>query len=195
MRELKVPKPWRKPKKKMTQKRLKELFDYNPETGDLIRKLPVRGPNGKVGSIIRTKESNGYYQVMVDGWSEMAHRVIWVWYFGVYPKYVLDHVNGQKCDNRIDNLRDIPHSKNCRNRPVGYLNSSGVSGVRWVEEEGKYQVCLVNPETGNLCTYFRTPDFVEAVCHKFAFEQCLKYYMNEWESSAFEYLVDIGIVK
>ena len=108
---------------------------------------------------------------------------------------VLNHINGQKCDNRIDNLRDIPHSKNCRNRPVGYLNSSGVSGVRWVEEEGKYQVCLVNPETGNLCTYFRTPDFVEAVCHKFAFEQCLKYYMNEWESSAFEYLVDIGIVK
>lgn len=194
-RPLKVPKPWRKPKKKLTQKRVRELFDYDETTGDLIKKVATRGPNGKVGSIIRTKDSNGYYQVMVDGWVEMVHRVVWIWWYGKLPKYSIDHINYQKCDNRISNLRDIPHFNNVRSRPPNYMNKTGVSGVRWVEEEGKYQVCIGNPSTGNLCTFFRTKDIAEAVCFRYALEQCMDYHINDWDSSAFNYLVDNGILK
>lgn len=196
MRELKVPKPWRKPKKKMTQERLRELFDYNEETGDLIRKLTAPGPNGKVGSVIRTKDTKGYYQVMVDGWTEMVHRVIWCWVYGYVPENQIDHRDSCKTNNAISNLREVSASCNIRNQGLRVENVSGVAGVRWVKQEGKYQVTIHCPRTKKPRTIFRTvKDFTEAVCYRYAAEQCLGYPNCNSTSSAYLYLKEQGIIK
>ena len=196
MRELKVPKPWRGPKTPLTQERVRELFDYNELTGDLIKKVTTVGPNGKAGSIIRTKDSSGYYQVMVDGWVRMVHRVIWVWVHGYDVENQLDHIDRCKTNNIISNLREVGISCNIRNQGLGADNKSGVKGVRWVKQEGKYQVTITCPVAKKSRTIFRTfGDFTEAVCHRYAAETCLNWNDCDANSSAYQYLKQQGIIK
>lgn len=174
----------------MTQGRLRELFDYDQETGDLIRKIRVSNcKKGQPGTIIRTMDSNGYYQVMVDGWVEMAHRVIWCWWYGYVPENQIDHIDGCKTNNSIPNLREVSQSCNIRNQGVRATNKSGITGVRWVEQEGKYQVMIRCPNARKPRTIFRTfNDLTEAVAHRLAAEQCLDYPNCNSSSSAFLYM-------
>ena len=90
--------------------RIKELFDYNPETGVLYRKESVSnlGPNYPY-----TEPS----QIKIEkGARVLSYRIIWCWYYGYWPKGVIDHINGNRWDNRIVNLRDITKVGNGLNR-------------------------------------------------------------------------------
>ncbi len=69
-----------------------------------------------------------------------AHRVAWVVYYGKWPKGQIDHINGDRADNRIGNLRDVNSSKNSRNSKMKSNNTSGHNGIYWYERYGKWQV-------------------------------------------------------
>jgi hypothetical protein len=107
--------------------RINELFEY--DGNNLIRKVS-RGCQ-KAGSIAGKVENNGYIRVNVDGELYLAHRLIWKMVYSEEPDF-LDHINMDKSDNRIDNLRVVTLSGNCHNR-LRFDGESGLIGVNKYE--------------------------------------------------------------
>jgi hypothetical protein len=106
--------------------RLCELLDYCPETGEFTWKI-ARKRLAKEGSIAGSTNGSGYRQISVDGKLYLAHRLAWFYCFQEWPEKIIDHINGIKTDNRLDNLQDVSQSKNITkaNRKVsksGYRN-------------------------------------------------------------------------
>lgn len=88
--------------------RLRALIDYNRDTGHLYWKA-----NGQRAGAIQDK---GYRTLEIDGKAYYAHRVAWFHHYGKWPEQDLDHINRERDDNRIENLRDVSRSENNRNR-------------------------------------------------------------------------------
>ena len=125
----------------ITQAFLHENFTYDTSTGCLIRKV-AHGKRGGVGKIAgkQRKNSSDYSQVMIHYRQYMAHRLIWLYVHGVWPANHLDHINGIKTDNRIENLREATRSQNMGNRVRPKHNTSGYKGVSWNKNTRKWQV-------------------------------------------------------
>lgn len=113
---------------KLTQARLKELFSYSPETGVFIRTANVS--NVKIGMVAGNKDSKGHLNFCVDGTSYSAHRMAWLYVHGEWPRGQIDHINGVRTDNRIENLRDVNASVNAQNlKRARRDNKTGLLGV------------------------------------------------------------------
>ena len=97
----------------------RRTFRYDAETGLLTR---CGAPTGSV-----TKY--GYLRVKLGATNLMAHRVAWALHFSEEPPVLLDHINGEKLDNRIENLRPASRGENARNRKRHRNSSTGVKGV------------------------------------------------------------------
>lgn len=118
----------------ITQERLKELFDYDPETGNLIWNID-RGSNKMRGKIAGYIHSSGYQHVRTGEGQFRAHRLIWIYHYGKEPKEHIDHINGNRSDNRIENLREATRSENMQNRKKAHKNNS--VGLIGVQKSGK----------------------------------------------------------
>jgi hypothetical protein len=120
----------------MNQDRLKELFDYDGETGNLIRRVPTtRSPIGSIAGS-RTHE---YLQVRVDGQFYRNHRLVWLYVHGHFPEGEVDHIDGNGCNNRLSNLRSVTKSGNQRNRRISANSTSGFNGVSWRKQGQRWQ--------------------------------------------------------
>lgn len=114
-----------------TQDRLKELFDYNPETGDFINRFN-RNPKSLKGMAAGGVNSKlGSRQISVDSRLYYAHRLVWLYVYGRWPEKDIDHINGIPDDNRLCNLREATHRQNLRNMKRPSHNTSGYKGVTW----------------------------------------------------------------
>jgi len=122
----------------LTQSRLKEVLDYNPETGFFIWKIDRAG-KAKVGSVAGSSKTNRYRQIMVDGIMYHAHRLAWFYVHGSFPLNMIDHINHQTDDNRIKNLREATRKQNRENLFIGKNNTSGHIGVYWYKPTNKWQ--------------------------------------------------------
>jgi hypothetical protein len=116
----------------LTQERLKELLNYDSETGIFTRKTSIAGH--KAGSISGASQNKGYIQMYVDGKNYLAHRLAWLYVYGCFPKYQIDHINRNKKDNRIVNLRDVSNSINQHNNTLRSHNTSGTTGVMFSQK-------------------------------------------------------------
>lgn len=97
----------------------------------------------KVGDVAGTINSRGYMHVQFRGEKYLAHRIIWDMLRPGPPlkhSEEIDHIDHDKLNNRISNLRVIPHIENCRNRSVNKNNISGVLGVSFHRQTGKWAV-------------------------------------------------------
>lgn len=83
----------------------------------------------KSGLLAKSISTSGYRVVKVKGKSYRQHRLAWYFHYGELPEHGIDHINGNKLDNRIENLRDISQGENCKNRKTNKNNSSGFRGV------------------------------------------------------------------
>ena len=119
----------------ITQEYLKELFFYDGK--NLIRR--VSHGRGKAGDIAGTLSPRGYRKIQINGKICQAHRLIWVYVYGKCPSNEIDHINGIRYDNRIENLRDVTPCINQRNRPKAANNKSGVTGVAWHKASNMWQ--------------------------------------------------------
>ncbi len=125
---------------KLTQERIKELFDYRSD-GELLRR--VRTSNCiKVGDVAGHLHKNGYKQIKVDGKLYRNHRLVWFYHYGYFPEHSLDHINRIKDDNRIENLREVSQSCNLRNAKVLKNNLSGIKGVSWFSRNNKWRASI-----------------------------------------------------
>jgi len=108
--------------------RLKELFDYNPDTG-LFTRTTAKG-NGAKGKVAGCRTRRGYVKLCVDRTAHLAHRLAWLYVTGDDPtQWVIDHANGDPFDNRFCNLRICTNSQNNQNSMKQSNNSSGFKGV------------------------------------------------------------------
>lgn len=104
---------------KLTQQRLRDLLDYNPETGEFIwRPKPAGCVNKK-----------GYAHICVDGIRYPAHRLAWLHVYGEWPPEMIDHANTVRDDNRIANLRKATNGQNKSNCRAYKGSASGTKGV------------------------------------------------------------------
>ena len=141
----------------LSAERLRELFSYNPLTGELIRlKSCNHGPVGSVAGCLDT--SKGYIKVGVDGGVYRAHRLIWLHIHGHWPEDELDHINGDRSDNRICNLRPATRTENSQNRTVNANNVSGYPGVSFHKSSGWWRSSVNAAGLGRLVGYFKTPE-------------------------------------
>lgn len=140
----------------LTQARLKEVFDYNPETGMFTRILAI-SRKSKVGDIIRTTNKHGYIVLRLDKELHFCHRLAWLYVYGEYPKSNIDHINGNPSDNRIANLRDVSQKVNAQNiRKPHCDNKTGFAGV--CKDKKKFNARIYhNGKTVNLGS-FSTPE-------------------------------------
>ena len=129
--------------------RLKEVLQYNPATGEFFRVANgVTKPTGTV-------TSNGYRRLTVDGVQYLAHRVAWLFHYGDWPDDQVDHINRDRLDNRIANLRRVSNSENMANLSVRTNSKSGVPGVCWFERTKRWMVrMMVNGKVINI-GYFK----------------------------------------
>lgn len=120
----------------LTQDYVKDKINYDKTTGEFTWKIN----RGKVkkGNKIQTKR-NGYLAVGINYKTYALHRIAWLYEYGYFPKEI-DHINGNKSDNRIENLRECTRVQNCQNRVDTKNKSSGIRNVHWHKLAKKWQV-------------------------------------------------------
>ena len=152
----------------------KSLLDYNKEDGVLMWKprSAKMFPSARAASVWNSrfsgkqagwKASNGYVAVSIAGKKEYVHRVIWAMFYGYAPKEDIDHINGNRCDNRLENLREASRSKNLQNVKVARVSnkSSGILGVSRNHNGWRARITLDGVEK-SLGTYAIAQDASEA---------------------------------
>ncbi len=125
----------------ITLEEITKYISYNPDTGDLV-KLIKTSKRCKLGVPLGTVNRGGYLQFKLLGTHYSNHRVAWFIHHGRWPSYDIDHVSGDPSDNRISNLRDVPHSENQKNIKKSKNNSSGFIGVRWCKLSLKWRASI-----------------------------------------------------
>jgi hypothetical protein len=120
----------------LTTEQLKAMLDYDASTGVFVWKArPSKAV--KAGDVAGCVEKRiGYVTIGIAGSIYKAHRLAWLYAHGEWPKGLIDHINGNKSDNRIDNLRDVFADGNSQNvRKPNIRNKSGFMGVIWFQNK------------------------------------------------------------
>ena len=114
----------------LTQKILKRLLSYDPETGIFVR-LVSTSNRVKVGDVAGTPHNMGYWSISLMGRRHLAHRLAWLYVYGIWPPQEIDHMNGDRSDNRICNIRLASRPQNAANGRTRSTNTSGHPGVHY----------------------------------------------------------------
>ena len=112
-------------------------FKYEPSTGEFFWR---ESPNWsiKVGSKAGFM-GNGYTRIQLLGKTYMAHRLAWTTFYGTPPKKFIDHIDRDRNNNRIENLRDATHIENMANIAAQKNNRCGLKGAHFHKGSGKYR--------------------------------------------------------
>ena len=138
----------------LTPSLLKELFLY--DDGVLRWKVSLSN-RGQQGTVAGSIDGNGYTQIMINGKRYKAHRLIYLMFNGALPA-VIDHRNGVRNDNRIENLRAATLSGNASNAKTKAVNTSGAKNVFWHKRRGKWYVAVSQNNKSVHCGYFENFD-------------------------------------
>lgn len=116
------------------EENIAEAFSYDPATGILTRRF--KGGHTRLVGV--KNKHGGYTKVGFNGREYPAHRLIWWLVYGALPDRFIDHVNGDKCDNRLANLRLATDAENKRNVGRRSHNTSGFKGVSFDKQTGRW---------------------------------------------------------
>ena len=120
---------------------VRQFFHYNPDTGVMRRTHKTdRWGNVYPYNSEPLSLTNGYRTANFKGDVYKIHRLIWLYVTGEWPAHDIDHINGDRLDNRLCNLRSVPRSENTKNRGINSNNETGCPGIHWEKNVGKYRV-------------------------------------------------------
>ena len=145
-----------------------EELDYNSETGVFTWKKSGRGRFKRAGATAGGDRGDGYFVLCVNRKQWLAHRLAWVVHYGEEPPEIIDHIDRNKSNNAISNLRDGTGGKNELNMNAHRDGKLGIFGVRHASKEGHYQA-YVSRKSGFISLY-HGPDFFEACCARKSWE-------------------------
>lgn len=140
--------------------RLREVLDYNPETGMLTWRISP-APHVKAGDVAGSRTTKGYINLRVDGCQIQAHRVIFAMVKGFWPAFDVDHKDGDTTNDRWLNLRGATRSKNVANSRLSKRNNLGLKGVSRHGKNGYRAKIKINRREICLGT-FTTPEAAHA---------------------------------
>ena len=141
----------------LTAERLRELLHYDQETGVFTRRVNT-GPTGRAGNVVGSLHSKGYLVIGLCGFHYRAHRLAWLYVYGSWPDDQIDHINLDKADNRICNLRQANNSENLENRGVQKNNKSGFIGVCFAKRENKWLATITKNKVKYKLGFFDTAE-------------------------------------
>lgn len=136
----------------MTRKKLEKLFVY--KDGALLRRNDTVA--GKAMEKVGADSGQGYFRVYLKGKRVFVHKIVWILHHGEIPNlFQIDHINGKRGDNRIENLRLVTVQDNHKNKRRPTTNTSGVIGVNWKKERSRWRVSIGNgTKHGKFIGYF-----------------------------------------
>ncbi|VTP12681.1 AP2 domain protein [Phytobacter ursingii] len=166
---------------------LKEALEYTPESGLLRwKERPKnhfttenswRATNAAyAGKLAGSRDYDGYFRIGIAGRLYRAHRVAWALHYGKWPEHEIDHISGDRADNRIKNLRSVTSDINSKNVRIYSTNKTGASGVGWYKSRNKWRAKINVSGKVKHIGYF--DDFNEAVKARKDAEKELQYHEN-----------------
>lgn len=145
----------------LTVERLRELVHFDPETGIFTRRVRTaqRHQVGDRADFLITRGPNaGYYRVSIDSQRFMAHRVAWLHVHGRWPDHDIDHIDGNRGNNQLSNLRDVRNVVNRENmRGPRADNSCGYLGVVFHAQSNRWRARIQSHGRTSHLGMFDTP--------------------------------------
>lgn len=155
----------------LTQERLQQVVYYDPETGIMYRYLksiedrPIGSDHGE-----------GYLRARVDGKRYLIHRLAFLYMTGRWPNNQIDHIDGNRLNNKWANLREASNQNNSKNQRIPSSNTSNTIGVYWHGREKKWRAQIV--VNGHLKYLGSFQDLEEAVKSRKEAEEKYSFHKN-----------------
>jgi hypothetical protein len=143
----------------LTCERLKELFVYDQDAGTFRRTVDAGGY--KAGAIAGGSTGKGYHYIGIDGAQWLTHQLAWLYVYGEWPSMQIDHINGNRADNRIANLREATDSQQRANSATHKNNTSGSRGVSFYAKHNRYKAKIAYNGTTHYLGWFKTREEAE----------------------------------
>jgi len=156
----------------ITQKILKSILSYSEDTGDFIW---LSTSKGKTAGKIAGGFGYGYRRIMINYISYQAHRLSWLYVYGEWPDKI-DHINHDRADNRIENLRSVSVGINNKNKRIGKNNTSGVTGVYFIKKRNIW-LASIRVEYKHIKLLYSADKF-EAICARKSAEIKCGFHIN-----------------
>lgn len=185
-----------KPKDSRVDKSIiRDALEYNYKTGDLIwKKRPrfhfktrtaMNNFNKRwAGSLIRNIGNDGYYRLSIDHHRYKAHRIIWFLHYGSFPSQYIDHLDGNKLNNKIDNLRDVTIQENAKNTKINVKSKTKIMGVGWHKMSKKWRARIKHTCNGEKKEHYLGvfDNFFDACCARKSAENKYGFHKNHGRS-------------
>jgi len=153
----------------MTAELARQLFSYDHKSGELIWRRNV-GSRAKVGTVAGFVSTDRYRRIGYKGISYLSHRLVWLYHKGTWPEKFLDHIDGDRTNNRVENLRSASRTENNRNVSVQKNNTSGFKGVSFMRRDNVWVAQIVADRKNYFLGRFPTPEEAYAAYCKAAKE-------------------------
>ncbi len=141
------------PRPELTAEYLRSILHYDQETGIFTRKVRT-AHRVKAGDVAGCPDGRGYLQIRVCSRKYRAHRLAWLHVYGEWPEDQLDHINRDRADNRISNLREVTNKQNGQNASKRSDNKSGHPGVYWDKQKSKWRALITHNQKDIHLGYF-----------------------------------------
>jgi len=125
----------------ITQKYLKSILNYNEKTGDFIWVNTHKNTSFMLNKIAGNLDSHNYIIIRINKKAYKAHRLAWLYVYGEWPKNYIDHINGIRNDNRIENLQDVTKRKNQQNQKLH--RQGNLVGASYHKASNKWQARIL----------------------------------------------------